>query len=335
MISPATPPCKRERKQPDPLLLPAHSPATCRFLVLVLVPIAIHLLSPFRVRLHVPALPEAPLRLPKESIRRRPQPTVHLHPKGDEVMWADIPVRMLGLLLHPNVVRLYGCCMTPGRSAIITELMPGGSLFDCLHRRRPCTGGSQGLTGAQRLQVLHQITAGMGFLHSFQPPILHRDLKSRNVLVDGAMRCKLCDFGHSRQQGSSMTESVGTVEWSAPELLRGQAATTSSDVFSFGVILWEVLTQRVPFSAQPSIQVCPCLDEPPLAPSERVPDVSAVRHLLRSWLCMSRMSDAGSRTAALCLKPVHPCPPSCASHISTTKPTRKTTPLLPEPHWAT
>eukprot|EP00854_Cymbomonas_tetramitiformis_P000511 gene511-905_t len=61
-------------------------------------------------------------------------------------------------------------------------------------------GGSQGLTGAQRLQVLHQITAGMGFLHSFQPPILHRDLKSRNVLVDGAMRCKLCDFGHSRQQ---------------------------------------------------------------------------------------------------------------------------------------
>ncbi|KAK3256548.1 hypothetical protein CYMTET_34320 [Cymbomonas tetramitiformis] len=107
----------------------------------------------------------------------------------------------------------------------------------------------------ERLRVLHQTCTGMAFLHSFQPPILHRDLKSSNVLVDTGLRCKICDFGLSRSQGSSMTNTLGTVQWSSPEMLRQEDVTPASDVYSFGVLIWELLTHRVPYDEMNSLNV--------------------------------------------------------------------------------
>ncbi len=87
----------------------------------------------------------------------------------------------------------------------------------------------------------------MFYLHSCSPPILHRDLKSLNILLDDHLRVKLGDFGWTRALGNYMTSKIGTYQWMAPEVIAGQAYTTKADVFSFGIMLWEIATREPPY----------------------------------------------------------------------------------------
>ncbi|KAL0297219.1 UNVERIFIED_CONTAM: putative serine/threonine-protein kinase SIS8 [Sesamum radiatum] len=99
---------------------------------------------------------------------------------------------------------------------------------------------------------------GMNYLHTSHPIIVHRDLKTPNLLVDKNWVVKVCDFGMSRLQHHTFLSSkstAGTAEWMAPEVLRNEPSNEKSDVYSFGVILWELATLRVPWTEMNSMQV--------------------------------------------------------------------------------
>ena len=88
---------------------------------------------------------------------------------------------------------------------------------------------------------------GVHYLHSFKPPILHRDLKSLNLLLDECFRIKLADFGWTRVMAESMTGKIGTYQWMAPEVINNEKYTEKADVYSFGIILWEIASREPPY----------------------------------------------------------------------------------------
>lgn len=97
---------------------------------------------------------------------------------------------------------------------------------------------------------------GMAYLHSGNPPVLHRDLKSANLLLDKSYTAKVCDFGLSRlkAQERSMTGNCGTVQWMAPEVLANMRYNEKADVYSYGIILWELLSRECPYDGMTPIQ---------------------------------------------------------------------------------
>jgi serine/threonine protein kinase len=131
------------------------------------------------------------------------------------------------------------------------EYVEHGSLFDILHRSR----GQ--LTVEQTLGFARDIAEGMSFLHA--SGVLHRDLKSANILVDGASRPKICDFGLSQEEQSqaSMAEpsAHGTIAWAAPEVLHAKECTKASDVFSFAVVFYELFSRNIPYTSLPMAEV--------------------------------------------------------------------------------
>lgn len=96
----------------------------------------------------------------------------------------------------------------------------------------------------------------MAYLHHGNPPVLHRDLKSANLLLDDSYTAKVCDFGLSRlkAQARSMTGNCGTVQWMAPEVLANMSYDEKADVFSYGIILWELLSRECPYEGMTAIQ---------------------------------------------------------------------------------
>ncbi|XP_038972097.1 tyrosine-protein kinase Fer [Phoenix dactylifera] len=161
-------------------------------------------------------------------------------------------IRIMKILRHPNVLLFMGAVYSPDRLAIVTEFLPRGSLFRVLHKN------NQALDFKRRLKMAFDVARGMNYLHRRNPPIIHRDLKSSNLLVDKNWTVKVGDFGLSCLKSSSTLTAKsgkGTPQWMAPEVLRGECSNEMSDVFSFGVILWELMTESVPWSHLNSLQV--------------------------------------------------------------------------------
>ena len=160
--------------------------------------------------------------------------------KGGKLRVFQREVTILATAEHPCLLHLVGATDTPPY-CIVTEWLDGGSLYTLLHTQRE-------LTGSQKTMIAFDIARGMQFLHSRQ--ILHRDLKSPNVLLDNDMHAKICDFGYSRiaDNHDVMTKNVGTPHWMAPELLDSNSGyDLKVDVFSYGIVLWEILTRSVPY----------------------------------------------------------------------------------------
>ncbi|CAN4084214.1 unnamed protein product [Withania somnifera] len=161
-------------------------------------------------------------------------------------------ISILSRIRHPNVILFLGACTTPPRLSVVTEFMEMGSLYHLIH----VSGQKNNLSWQRRWKMLCDICRGLMCIHRMK--IVHRDLKSGNCLVNKHYKVKICDFGLSRSltpipvQDSS---SAGTPEWMAPELIRNEPFTEKCDIFSLGVIIWELYTLKRPWEGVPAIQV--------------------------------------------------------------------------------
>ncbi|KAH0456057.1 hypothetical protein IEQ34_013964 [Dendrobium chrysotoxum] len=161
-------------------------------------------------------------------------------------------IAIMKKLRHPNVLLFMGAVYSIERLAIVTEYLPRGSLFRTLHKNK------QALDLRRRLRMTLDVVRGMNYLHRRNPPIIHRDLKSSNLLVDKSWTVKVGDFGLSSLKISTVLTTkngIGTPQWMAPEVLRGEYSSEKSDVFSFGVILWELMTESIPWNHLNAMQV--------------------------------------------------------------------------------
>lgn len=160
--------------------------------------------------------------------------------------------KLLGKLHHDNIVGFRGVCLEP--PCVIMEYCARGSLDSVFQSART---GNLMLPWWRRVFMMLQTAMGMSYLHNGKLTVIHRDLKSANVLVDASFRCKISDFGMSHVLGEEVVLSTlcgVNPRWLAPELLSpGNPFTKASDVYAFGILMWEALTFKVPFAKETNI----------------------------------------------------------------------------------
>lgn len=161
-------------------------------------------------------------------------------------------ISILSRLRHPNVILFLGACTRPPRLSMITEYMEIGSLYYLIH----LSGQKKKLSWRRRIKMLRDICRGLMCIHRMK--IVHRDIKSANCLVNKHWTVKICDFGLSRVMTDTPlrdSSSAGTPEWMAPELIRNEPFTEKCDIFSFGMIMWELCTLNRPWEGVPPERV--------------------------------------------------------------------------------
>jgi len=184
---------------------------------------------------------------------------------------------MMAILRHPNVLQLFGCSLTAQAIWIVSELCSLGSL------RQLLDNNDKVLPVELRLSLALQVAEGMTYLHNQDPPIIHRDLKSHNIFVhetfadntsiasdlkikDGSERmepqstvvAKIGDWGSARatMSGSrTMTHGVGTACWLAPEVIKHARSSKFSDVYGYGIVLWELATREEVYQGLETTQI--------------------------------------------------------------------------------
>ena len=152
---------------------------------------------------------------------------------------------------HPYIISFYGIAFNYPDLFIVTEFAEKGSLFDYLHTKK------QVLTVDQSLTWALEVAQGMEHLHNHD--IIHRDLKSGNVLLSSAMTAKVCDFGTARylSHTTAQTGTAGTPRWMAPEVMEAVEAKINKkcDSFSYGMVVYELLVHKVPYHDTPGDSV--------------------------------------------------------------------------------
>jgi serine/threonine-protein kinase len=173
-------------------------------------------------------------------------------------------------LSHPNIVSVYDRGEAEGTYYIAMEVIEGTSLKESIR--------SQGrLRPAQAIAYTRQILAALRFAH--RNGIIHRDIKPHNILVGAEERLKVTDFGIARAGASQMTEAgsiMGTAQYLSPEQARGAPVTAASDLYSVGIVLYEMLTGNVPFTGDTPVEIAmKHLNEQPHPPSVVAPGIPA------------------------------------------------------------
>lgn len=158
-------------------------------------------------------------------------------------------IAIMAKLRHPNVIQFLGVAVDKVSLYMLTEYMPRGSLYDVIHNRE------QDLPLELIMSLLLDTARGMTYLHSVK--VVHRDLKSHNLLVDQHFHIRICDFGLSRlfEETQNTMTACGTPCWTAPEVLRNERYTEKADVYSFAIVVWECLTREDPFAGMPPFHV--------------------------------------------------------------------------------
>lgn len=156
---------------------------------------------------------------------------------------------VLSVLSHKNVIQFYGAVTTKANFCLVTEYAAHGCLYEYLSQNT--------LDFKNILQWAKEIASGLNYLHNEAPfKIIHRDLKSRNVVITSENSVKLCDFGSSRFISQTTKMSMaGTYPWMAPEVIQSMPVSETCDTFSYGVLMWELLTSEVPFKGLQGVQV--------------------------------------------------------------------------------
>jgi eukaryotic-like serine/threonine-protein kinase len=172
-------------------------------------------------------------------------------------------------LQHPNVVGVFDRGRHDGTYYIAMEHLPGRTLKEIVNTEAP-------LPQEQVVDLGIQILQAAGFAH--RHGVIHRDFKPHNVIVDDRGAAKVTDFGIARAGASEMTETgsiMGTAQYLSPEQAQGHAVTAASDLYSIGVMLYEMLSGRLPFEGDSAVAVAlKHLSEPPLPISQLRPDVN-------------------------------------------------------------
>jgi serine/threonine-protein kinase len=207
--------------------------------------------------------------------------------------------RSVAALSHPNVVTVIDRGEHAGRQYIVFEYVDGENLKQMIQRRGPAPV-------ATALELTIQIGEALSFAH--QQGLVHRDVKPQNILLNGDGRAKVTDFGIARsldlQQGVTQTGTVlGTSDYIAPEQAQGQHVDEQTDVYSLGVVLYELLTSEVPFPGESFVAVAMRhINEPPPRVRDRRPDVSLrVEAAVQRALAKSS-SDRYPSMAAFCVE---------------------------------
>ncbi|XP_015881793.2 probable serine/threonine-protein kinase PBL17 isoform X2 [Ziziphus jujuba] len=162
--------------------------------------------------------------------------------QGDREWLAE--VNYLGQFSHSNLVKLIGYCCEDDHRLLVYEFMASGSLEKHLFRRVGCT-----LTWSRRMKIALDAAKGLAFLHGAERPIIYRDFKTSNILLDADFNAKLSDFGLAKEgpmgdQTHVSTRVMGTYGYAAPEYVMTGHLTARSDVYGFGVVLLEMLIGR-------------------------------------------------------------------------------------------
>eukprot|EP00262_Sarcandra_glabra_P019151 TRINITY_DN710_c0_g1_i1.p1 TRINITY_DN710_c0_g1~~TRINITY_DN710_c0_g1_i1.p1 ORF type:complete len:417 (-),score=51.08 TRINITY_DN710_c0_g1_i1:32-1282(-) len=188
-------------------------------------------------------------------------------------------VMMLATLKHPNVVRFIGGCRKPMVWCIVTEYAKGGSVRQFLTRRQ-----NRSVPLKLAVKQALDVARGMAYVHGLG--FIHRDLKSDNLLICGDKTIKIADFGVARieVQTEGMTPETGTYRWMAPEMIQHRPYNQKVDVYSFGIVLWELITGLLPFQNMTAVQAAFAVVNKgfrPVIPSDCLPVLGEI--MTRCW----------------------------------------------------
>jgi len=172
----------------------------------------------------------------------------------------------------PHVCLFMGVCLVPGSIRIVTELLHGTLEKKLKEDVHPLS---------ERLRWAKEAAQGVCWLHGNDPPLIHRDLKLSNLLMDASGKVKVCDFGLSEfredQQISTNTKPIGTPLYMAPEVMQRGEITEKVDVYSFGILLWEILCRKPAFSHHKQYDAFSkaiCQGERPPIPEGTLPELA-------------------------------------------------------------
>ncbi len=189
-------------------------------------------------------------------------------------------------LQHPHIVSVYDRGEYDGTYYIAMEYLPGRTLKQVIRDEAP-------LDAVRAIDIAIQILRAARFAH--RRGIVHRDLKPHNVIVDDAGQAKVTDFGIARAGASDMTETgsiMGTAQYLSPEQAQGHSVTESSDLYSIGVVLYEMLTGRVPFDGEAAVTIAlKHVSEAPVPPRSINPDVPLELEQTILWTLNKNASD--------------------------------------------
>jgi serine/threonine protein kinase len=175
----------------------------------------------------------------------------------DLIATARSEADVMAALHHPCIVSLYGITVNAGGCGLVMEYCSGGTLSEFLKN------AANAMDDAMKIRMACQITSGIAYLHAHS--VVHRDIKSGNMMLDAEQHCKLIDFGLSRvrqhlttlgvssvKPGASI---VGTLYWMAPEIIAHEDSTVAipynkaTDIYALGITLWEIVARKTPYQA--------------------------------------------------------------------------------------
>ncbi|BFG18967.1 hypothetical protein CerSpe_052420 [Prunus speciosa] len=211
-------------------------------------------------------------------------------------------VELLHKIQHPNIISFLGCSTDGDTRFIVYELMHNGSLETQLHG--PSNGSA--LTWHMRMKIALDAARGLEHLHEYcNPPVIHRDLKTSNILLDANFNAKLSDFGLAVADGAKNSNNIklsGTLGYVAPEYLLDGKLTDKSDVYAFGIVLLELLLGRRPVEklAPTQCQSIVTWAMPQLTDRSKLPNI--VDPVIKDTMDLKHLYQVAA-VAVLCVQP--------------------------------